>query len=116
MRNFLRAIKFCWPYRYRIALSVLFALLAAVLWGLNFTAIYPVLKILGGTTNLQEWADKSIANLQKDRIEPAKAEVARLEAKRLRIENDPNFPNRDTELRRVARALAAEESHLENAR
>ena len=79
MRNFLRALKFCWPYRYRIALSVLFALLAAVLWGLNFTAIYPVLKILGGTTNLQEWADKSIASLQKDRIEPKKKELADLE-------------------------------------
>ena len=52
----LRALRYCWPYRHRMVLSVVCALLAAVLWGLNFTAIYPVLKILGSDQNLQSWA------------------------------------------------------------
>jgi ATP-binding cassette, subfamily B, bacterial MsbA len=116
MRNFLRALKFCWPYRYRIALSVLFALLAAVLWGLNFTAIYPVLKILGGTSNLQTWAEGSITKLQEERIPPLKDRLAELDAERLEVEKAANLVNRDTRLRRIARELAAVESQLENAR
>ncbi len=65
MKNFLRALRYCWPYRHRFVFSVLCALLAAALWGLNFTAIYPVLKILGSDQNLQAWAEDHIAQTQR---------------------------------------------------
>jgi ATP-binding cassette subfamily B protein/subfamily B ATP-binding cassette protein MsbA len=64
MKNFLRSLRFCWPYRGRLTVSVICALLAAVLWGLNFTAIYPVLKILGQDKNLQDWAQEQIDEVQ----------------------------------------------------
>src|ERR1700716_2611934 len=57
MKNFLRALRFAWPYRGRLLLSCVAAILAAVFWSLNFTAIYPVLKILGSEKNLQQWVD-----------------------------------------------------------
>ena len=38
-------------------LSITCAVLAAAFWGLNFTAIYPVLKIIGSEKNLQEWVE-----------------------------------------------------------
>jgi ATP-binding cassette subfamily B protein/subfamily B ATP-binding cassette protein MsbA len=65
MKNFLRALRHSWPYRRRLLLSVVCALLAAVVWGLNFTAIYPVLKILGNEQTLQEWVDGQIEETQK---------------------------------------------------
>jgi ATP-binding cassette subfamily B protein/subfamily B ATP-binding cassette protein MsbA len=72
-KNFLRALRFCWPYRYRLAISIACAFAAAFFWGVNFTAIYPVLKILGNEQNLQDWVNERIDDVQK-RIEgdPAK--------------------------------------------
>ncbi len=64
MKNFACALRFAWPYRNRIALSVLCAILAAAFWGLNFTAIYPILKIIGSDQNLQEWVNTSIKKIQ----------------------------------------------------
>src|SRR5262245_23888456 len=66
MKNFLRALRHSWPYRGRLILSIACALLAAVLWSLNFTAIYPVLKILGNEQTLQEWVDGQIRETQQE--------------------------------------------------
>src|SRR5262249_39731921 len=66
MKNFIRALRSSWPYRGRFLLSLVCAIFAAILWGLNFTAIYPVLKILSTKQSLQEWVDERIAVTQKD--------------------------------------------------
>src|SRR5579884_1047744 len=63
MKNFLRALRCAWPYRVRLGVSVFCAVLAAVFWGLNFTAIYPVLKIIGSDKNLQQWCDTEIVRV-----------------------------------------------------
>ena len=60
MKNFLRALRFVWPYRGRLILSLGCALIVALLWGANFTAIYPILKILREGQNLQGWVDSQI--------------------------------------------------------
>ena len=75
MKNFLRAFRFAWAYRGRLFVSVACALFAAVFWGLNFTAIYPVLKILGSDKNLQEWIDSEI---QRSQDHSASTEYGRL--------------------------------------
>src|SRR5579884_1707153 len=80
MRHFLRALRFAWPYRYRLFISGLCALFAAACWSLNFTAIYPVLKILGGDQNLQEWVDTSIHKVTTEQIKPLRKELSDLEA------------------------------------
>jgi len=64
MKNFLRAVRHCLPYRFRLVLSVICAACAAALWGLAFTPVQPVLKILGTNENLQTWIDKKIADTQ----------------------------------------------------
>ncbi|MGF1577780.1 MAG: ABC transporter ATP-binding protein [Gemmataceae bacterium] len=64
MKNFIRALKFAWPYRYRLVLSISCAFLAAMFWSLNFTAIYPVLKIISSDKNLQQWVDAEISETQ----------------------------------------------------
>ena len=61
MKNFLRALRYAWPYRYRLVFSVACALIAALCWGLNFTSIYPVLKLLHTGKSPLEWVDARIA-------------------------------------------------------
>jgi subfamily B ATP-binding cassette protein MsbA len=96
MKNFLRALRYCWPYRFRLGLSIVCALLAAVLWGMNFTAVYPVLKILGGDKNLQEWVDDELAHIQKeingdpDDPDPRKREGLQPRIDRLKQEDQEN--------------------------
>ncbi|MCE9532856.1 MAG: ABC transporter ATP-binding protein/permease [Planctomycetes bacterium] len=66
MKNFLRALKYSLAYRRRLIASLICAMMAAAFWGLNFTAVYPVLKILGNNLTLQEWVDQKIDATQKE--------------------------------------------------
>lgn len=116
MKNFLRALKYAWPYRYRVMLSIACATLAAVLWGLNFTAIYPVLKILGGETNLQTWVDNSIATLEKETIPKLEEKIDDLKAKKAAAEQIGDREKRQVESRKLSGNLANVESKLESAR
>lgn len=67
MRNFRRSIWFSWPYRWRLATSVLCALVVAVLWSVNLGAIFPVLKLLKTGKSLQQSVDEEIAFHQAER-------------------------------------------------
>jgi ATP-binding cassette subfamily B protein/subfamily B ATP-binding cassette protein MsbA len=60
MKNFLRALRVAWGYRGRLILSLACALFAALLWGLMFTCIKPVLSILENGNNLQSRQEKKI--------------------------------------------------------
>ncbi|MFZ4647311.1 MAG: hypothetical protein ACOYNP_16280, partial [Gemmataceae bacterium] len=64
MKNFLRGLRFAWPYRGRLIVSIICAVLAAALWGLNFTCIYPTLKLLHAETSLLAEVDILIAGIQ----------------------------------------------------
>jgi ATP-binding cassette subfamily B protein/subfamily B ATP-binding cassette protein MsbA len=114
MKNFLRAIRFAWAYRYRLVVSVVCALLAAVFWGLNFTAIYPVLKILGSEKNLQQWVDGEIKRSQKD-IDVWTGDVDRLRKEQERIQGLPQSEHQLHLLRDNARDQAQVMSKLEPA-
>ena len=65
MRQFLRVLRYSWPYRFRLLGSVACALLVAALWSLNLSAIYPVLNILQNGKNLHQWVDGEIEEYQK---------------------------------------------------
>src|ERR1700688_4416635 len=72
MNNFLRAMRHAWPYRGRFLLSIACAAFAAMLWGLNFTSIYPVLKLLNNKDTPHQWVDGCIDEVQAeiDKYEP----------------------------------------------
>ncbi len=112
MRYFLRTLKLAWAYRGRLICSLFCALFAAIFWSLNFTAIYPTLKILGSDQNLQEWANESIEKQQKV-IDPLQSEVNRIGNRLKDLEKDPNRPNRDNEIRSVSGDLAKLQRRLE---
>src|SRR5207244_1443691 len=101
---------------YRIILSVLAALLAAAFWGLNFTAIYPVLKIIGSEQNLQDWVNSAIKKTQSDQVDKLQIEVDKLTKKAAQAELEPAGRQRDSTAKRLAGELAKLESKLESAR
>lgn len=75
MKNFLRALRFAWPYRLRLILSLICALGAALFWSATFAAIDPTLKILRYEKGLQEIINDEIKRIQVERIAPAKTKI-----------------------------------------
>src|SRR5579863_7265670 len=65
MRQFFRILKYSFQYWRRLVASVVCALLVALFWSINLSAIYPVLKILSTDKNLQQWVDEEIENQQR---------------------------------------------------
>jgi subfamily B ATP-binding cassette protein MsbA len=116
MKNFLRALRCSWPYRGRLIISIICALLAAILWGLNFTAIYPVLKIIGSGENLQEWVERSIKHTH-DHIRHLETEMNKLTAEHDKIlATQARGRQRDKRLRDIASDQARTENKLNPAR
>jgi subfamily B ATP-binding cassette protein MsbA len=69
MKNFLRGLRSTWPYRGRLGISIVCAFLAAVLWGVNLTAIYPFFKLLDNPKTWAEQLDDQIKEVQKQDAE-----------------------------------------------
>jgi subfamily B ATP-binding cassette protein MsbA len=115
MKNFLRALRFCWPYRWQLTASIVCAALAAVFWGLNFTAIYPVLKILGSQQNMQEWIDERITATTKH-IEGLEARYKQGEGDDREADNLPDGKFKEKKKTEAAGHLAKISGQLEDAR
>src|SRR5262245_19842566 len=109
MKNFLRALRCAWPYRVRLIISIVCALLAAVFWSLNFTAIYPVLKIIGSQKNLQEWVDLEIDRAQTKNVDPWQKQDATLNLQIKDLQSLPKSKVRDNMLRQQSGDLLAVE-------
>ena len=112
MKNFLRAMRFAWPYRGRIILSVVFALLAAAFWSVNLTAIYPILKIFASNQNLQQWVDSSIAQLD-GQIAAKRQEIEDLGAGQKALPTIQDRELREKQTRRLSGHMATAQSELE---
>jgi ATP-binding cassette subfamily B protein/subfamily B ATP-binding cassette protein MsbA len=117
MKHFLRALKFSWAYRSRLIISVFCAFIAAGLWGLNLTAIYPVLKVLGSNQTLQEWVDlklegcgNEMANLSSQ-LDQLRGKLRETEV--FQAETPEGHEFRDREMKNLAGRIATVESRLE---
>jgi ATP-binding cassette subfamily B protein/subfamily B ATP-binding cassette protein MsbA len=115
MKNFLRILRYAWNYRGRLILSLVSALMAALLWGLMFTCINPVLSILESGDNLQ--------TLKAKQVQKTEERIGQLVGK---IENETRQENdidkvvdpkvRDKLKRNLANGLAKLEGEMENLR
>ena len=61
MKNFARLARFAWPYRARFILSLGCAVMVALLWFTNLSAVYPLLQILFHSQNCQRWVNEDFA-------------------------------------------------------
>jgi ATP-binding cassette subfamily B protein/subfamily B ATP-binding cassette protein MsbA len=98
-------MSFSWPYWRRLVASVLCALVVAVLWGANLSAVYPALKLLGSGKNLHEWVNDEIAAQEKLRDEHA-AQVKHFNEVLQKYEQQPNTPDVEKRKRGVSSELA----------
>src|SRR5262249_42065924 len=101
MKNFLRALRYVWPYRRRLIISCICAVIAAGLWGANFLAIYPVLKILANDQTPQVWVENSVRDLRKD-IEKREVELKALDGKEQEVNAIPDAREREKQERGLA--------------
>jgi len=62
-----RTFPFIYPYRYRLAFSVIFAFGVGLLWGANLSIVYPVAQVLFDDRNLNEHANEEIVNLEAEK-------------------------------------------------
>jgi ATP-binding cassette subfamily B protein/subfamily B ATP-binding cassette protein MsbA len=115
MKNFLRALRYAIPYRRRVLVSVVCALCAAVLWSLNFTAIYPVLKILGNDESLHVWMEGEIDKTQQQ-IDQWQRELQAAMNRESTLKDLPQSKWRDQQEKELAREMAKVESKLDSAR
>ncbi|MFO0881710.1 MAG: ABC transporter ATP-binding protein [Gemmataceae bacterium] len=115
MRNFARALRHAWPYRGRLVISAICALFAAILWGGNFTSIYPVLKLLHTGQSLHTWVDSCIGDLQKD-IDRWQTENDVLSDREKELEKLPSTPQVEKWKRSLSGDLLRLETKLKAAR
>lgn len=115
MKNFLRALRFSWTYRWRFLTSVFCALMVAVFWGANLSAIYPVLNVLGTDMNLHQWIDKQINEYDR-KIEIYQKNTEQLEKRLAQAEAMPAGKERDRTMASLTGQLAREETHLSSSR
>jgi ABC-type multidrug transport system fused ATPase/permease subunit len=66
MKDFVRALGYAWPYRVRLAGSLICALAVALFWGANISAIYPLLTVLLENKTLVSWTDDAIARAKSE--------------------------------------------------
>ncbi|HEV3437491.1 MAG TPA: ABC transporter ATP-binding protein [Gemmata sp.] len=112
MRQFFRILKYSWPYRGRLIASVFCALMVALFWSINLSAIYPVLKILSTEDNLQKWVDTELDNQQRQLDDPERMkELDRLRAALKKMEQNPP-PDCETQVRKATQQIAKLEGEL----
>ncbi|MBY0514996.1 MAG: ABC transporter ATP-binding protein/permease [Gemmataceae bacterium] len=111
MRNFVRSLKYSWPYRFRLAASVGCALVVALLWSLNLSCIYPILKILSTDKNLQQWVDDEIEANQRE-IAERNQKVRTVKAELALVQATPNAVDRENVERRLTHDVAKLEGEL----
>jgi len=111
MKNFLRALRYAWPYRIRLGLSIVCAFIAAMLWGGTFTAISPSLGVLLKKQNLADWTQAQIDRCNKD-IDDLDRLHARLKKEEQDIEALPRNEFREKQLRDLTADISRTESNL----
>jgi ATP-binding cassette subfamily B protein/subfamily B ATP-binding cassette protein MsbA len=115
MKNFARVLRHAWPYRRRLFVSITCAICAAILWGLNFSSIYPVLKLLHTGQSLHQWIDECIGSSQRE-AEALESEREKLSKHEQDLENRPAGAEVDKQKRDVANALYKLETRLKSTR
>jgi len=115
MKNFVRALRYSWPYRGRLFISIVCAVAAAGVWSITFTAVWPIQKILTSGKTLQQVVEDKINDTQ-DKIIPNERKVAVLNGERESHEKLPDGPWKDQQLRRNAEQLQIIETRLASLR
>ncbi|MFT3879476.1 MAG: ABC transporter ATP-binding protein [Gemmatales bacterium] len=111
MHNFFRALQFAWPHRWKFFASLACAVMVALLWGANFTAIYPFLKILTEKKTPQQWINEQITQYDTQ-LDALRKSVNEGEEKQAKISSQPPSADRDKQLAAISGLLARDQENL----
>ena len=75
-----RVLPYVWPHRKRVVLSVVFAGLVAIFWGLNLSVAFPVVKVLLEGQSLSDYVEAEIETAEADRAEKS-AQLSKIESR-----------------------------------
>ncbi len=78
MNSFTRLIPYVWPYRKKLILSTIFAVLVAILWSMNLSAAFPVVKVLMEQQSLADYVNQEIA-VSEEEIQSRTATIQRID-------------------------------------
>jgi ATP-binding cassette subfamily B protein/subfamily B ATP-binding cassette protein MsbA len=78
MKNFGRVVRLALRYRLTFIVSIITALLVAILWGANISAVYPVIKVAFQGESLQDWVVAELDKSQQAAVDQT-ALIAQLE-------------------------------------
>src|SRR5437016_3578592 len=115
MKNFLRSLRWTWPYRGRLFLSIVCALCGAALFGANLSIVYPAFRLLESKD--KKWADLIGADIDQFRVQYKKVdEDPYLEGVRQRLRHIQDTmapsPERDREERKLSGEIAKYDGRL----
>jgi hypothetical protein len=79
MRNFYRAVRLAFHYRWTLLGAFVCSLFVAVLWGGNFSVIYPFVEIVAKRQSLGDWVDSEISQAQ-EKMGHIEAHIAKIQA------------------------------------
>src|SRR4026208_2601045 len=109
MKNFLRALKYALRYRNRLIISIVCALIAAALWGTNFTVVYPVLQLMEKKQNLQAWVAGRLQDVNAD-IDQREKELDKLPEEKRAVDAQPPSEERNDNSRKLTDQIDTKES------
>jgi ATP-binding cassette, subfamily B, bacterial MsbA len=102
--NFIKVIRMAIRYRWTFFSSIVCALIVAVFWGGNISAVYPIVEVTFQSESPQKWINRQIAETEKTAAEKT-AEIAALQK-----ELPQAAPERQKE---IARGIDFAQSRLE---
>lgn len=103
-----------WPFRVRLTISILCAVLAAILWSLNFLVIHPVVKILEGEKSLSDSVDADIEKIEKESA-PYRARREALENQLRNLEDARSGRFKDKRRRELTGSIAQTDWQIQRA-
>ncbi|MDG2388707.1 MAG: ABC transporter ATP-binding protein [Planctomycetaceae bacterium] len=111
--EFTRVIPYVWPYRKRLFLSAFFALCVGLFWGLNLTAVYPLMEVLLKGRNFDEYVTEHI-----DKTELEVEQLQRTsdnQKKQLAALKDPNTTQLESQRIDLMNSIAKSQSKISSA-
>ena len=96
MKNFSRALRLIFRYKWTLIASCFTAITVAILWTSNIGGIYPLIGLVTENRTLQQWVDSDIDKAQKEIVD-FDADIARFQ-RDLAANNPPPTPEHQRQL------------------
>ena len=111
--EFTRVIPYVWPYRKRLFLSAFFALCVGLFWGLNLTAVYPLMEVLLKGRNFDEYVTEHIDKTELE-VQQYQRTIDKQEGQLAKLNNQGNTLA-ETERIDLMNSIAKSQSKLSSA-